>query len=466
MAIWIRNWHTPYVIDSRGGHYAAFMTKELLLVAGYTVNSDDGDAAWTSALNILIDEAGGGANGFQVDSTKPREIYDPLGRFTSSMVDDECTIGLRGGILDDDQNQSLWRIVEYIDVNHVKVDPDGFNPHGWVTDTQLAGRVVKFNGSYLSSGAWVLFDGPAGTRVQVHLDVVTYTASCLLRIRPMGKPATGSGVGGDTIGGASPNMTLNIAAAKFNKHMIGSTVTIAGSTTPANDGAFSVTAVAPTGQLTYTNAAGVAEAFTGTYSVSGIATQVPAAGIPIAETYTNRYRMNAYIDGGDVLMYGQNQDQDYFHLDIAKLVGGDAEDTDPVVVSGYFNILWDPYLNSVTHYFSGLNAAISPAEIIHYMTFHSRYNAATELISYHNLFGRRVDEDAKAQLLEPYMCMADVVTVGAVVRGRLPHIRMTWTGFELKRPFDAAGNWIHYMNGLVIPRNGPDDQLPMIPTLS
>jgi len=465
MAKWIRNWHTPYVIDSRGGHYVAMVMKEIFLVAGYTVNSDDGDAAWTNVLNILVNELGG-ANGFQVDSTKPREIYDPLGRFTQAMVDDECGIGLRGGVLDDDQNHSLWRITEYIDANHVKVDVDGWNPHGWVTDNQLAGRIVKFDGDYLPSAAWVLLDGPPGSVAQVKLDVVNYTNSCMIRLAPMGKPYAGSGVGGDTIGGAAPTMTLNIAAGEFNKHMAAATVTIAGSTTPANDGAFPVSAVSPAGQITYTNAAGVAEAFTGTFSVSGISTLVPAAGKQLAETYINRFRLNAYIDGGDVLVYGQNQDKDYMHIDVCKLVGADAEDTAPYVISAIYSVSWLIYSYTTAYYFVGLDAAIAPAEIIHYMTFHGRYDGLAESTCYHNRFGRRVDEDVDAQMIEGYLCMANTATVGAVVRGRVPHIRLTWTGFELKRIFDSAGDWIHYANGLLVPRNGPDDPLPLEPTVS
>ena len=84
MAKWVRNWHTPYVIDSRAGHAMAMLLKELFLVAGYTLNSDDGDAAWTSALNILVDEPGG-ANGFHGHAPKIYTIDAPhidiIGKF-------------------------------------------------------------------------------------------------------------------------------------------------------------------------------------------------------------------------------------------------------------------------------------------------------------------------------------------------------------------------------------------------
>ena len=65
MAKWVRNWQTPVTADAWGSHHIAMMFKELFLVAGYTVNSDDSDPAWTAANNIIVDEPGG-ANGFQV----------------------------------------------------------------------------------------------------------------------------------------------------------------------------------------------------------------------------------------------------------------------------------------------------------------------------------------------------------------------------------------------------------------
>ena len=461
MAKWIRNWQTSFTINGWGGHHMTMLQKELLLIAGYTVNSDDADAAWSSALNIVVDEAGG-TNGFQVDAGIPREVYDPLGRFTQAMVDNECSLGLRGGLLDDDQNHSLWRITEYIDANHVKIDADGFNPFGWVTDTQLAGRIFKFDGLQLGNGAWVLMDGPADERVQIKI-VKPNTSYCYVQIAPFGKQYVAIGQAGDTIGGTAPTMTANIVLGKFNKHMPGLNVTVAGSITVANDGVFPITAVSPTGQITYTNAAGVAEpvvAGVTTFTVGAISTLIPATPVQMGDYYTNRIRYNAYAENGTVIGCGRNQGEYTMSLFIAKLVGTDDEDTDPWVIWGGHNVS-DPF--SSTGYIYGLNGAATPAEIRQWFTYPLRTTAQGETLAMHGLFGRRVDIHGKTPIREPYVVMDDTVAVGACIRGRMPFVRLGYTGFQNMRPLNSLRTWLHWSNGLFFPMNGPGDQLPMNP---
>lgn len=464
MARWLRNWQTPYTSDAWGAHHMAMAYKELFLAAGYTVNSDDGDPAWTSALNILVDDAGGGGigTGFEVSAGTPRKIYDTQGRFTQAMVDDECSIRLTGGLLNDDQNQSIWRIVEYIDANHVRVDADGFNPFGWVTDTEVGGKIFKFNGLQLGNGAWALLDSPSPERVQVYIEKNT-TGITRARIAPFGKPYAGTAQTGDTIGGAAPNMTLNIAAGKFNKHMVGLNVTIVGATTPANDGTFPITAVSPTGQITYTNAGGVAEALVAgvtTFSVQAISTQVPAASVNVGDYYTNRCRLNAYAEDGKVISYGRNQDSDWNTLHVSKLVGADSEDTDPWFIYGGHNV-FNPYSNVDVMW--ALDGAATPAEIKQFLTFPQQTDSKNEAIAFHRLFGRRVNSFGKTPVREPYVVMDNTITVGACVRGRFPFIRLGYIDFQILRPIDAAGTWLHWTSGMFYPRNGPYDPLPINP---
>jgi hypothetical protein len=57
------------------------------------------------------------------------------------------------------------------------------------------------------------------------------------------------------------------ASADFDATLIGRTIEIIGATTPANDGKFAVTAVPATNTIRYSNASGVAEAFSGGYKV-------------------------------------------------------------------------------------------------------------------------------------------------------------------------------------------------------
>lgn len=73
---------------------------------------------------------------------------------------------------------------------------------------------------------------------------------------------------GDTIGGAAPNMTLTDAAALFTPALVGLDLIITDATTPANNGVFLITGYTSPTVITYTNAAGVAEAFSGAWGVT------------------------------------------------------------------------------------------------------------------------------------------------------------------------------------------------------
>jgi hypothetical protein len=465
MAIWIRNLHTPFVIDTWGCHLLPMVFSEILRVARWSLNSTNGDAAWTAAGNIVVNEPGG-VGGFEVDALNPRIIYDPSGRFTSAMVTTEHMITLFGGVLDSDQNRSAWRITEYIDANNVKVDADGFNPFGWITDTQLGGRITKFDGTRLSNGAWALFDSPTPSRHQIRMYYADASNS-YIGVRPMGKPYVGTGGAADTIGGTAPNMTLNISGGKFNKHMVGSTVTITGATTPANNGTFTITAVSPTGQITYTNAGGVAESFTGaSFSVSAIATQVPSAnGRLFSYSDTNRIRLHMYADTDVLLVYWVDQDQRYHCWFVGKLIGVVSKDTDPVVLWGYRSIevgaTW-PWLWPVDM----LDGAASPAVMAGYPTWWGEKNNVNDDDNFNCQFGRRVVNGGLTPMLEPYVCMANTVSVGGCLRGKIPQCRLGWKDFEKLRPMDSAGAWFHFIYGLFVPRNGSQDPIPMLPMYS
>ena len=74
---------------------------------------------------------------------------------------------------------------------------------------------------------------------------------------------------GDTIGGTAPSMTLTDAAALFTAQHVGRSITIASATSGANNGTFLITGYTSPSVITYQNHAGVAEAFTGTWSILG-----------------------------------------------------------------------------------------------------------------------------------------------------------------------------------------------------
>jgi len=72
---------------------------------------------------------------------------------------------------------------------------------------------------------------------------------------------------GDAFAVAAGVVTLTDAAGLFTAAMVGRAIAIAGSTTPANDGVYIVASFISPTQITYANAAGVTEAFPGTWIV-------------------------------------------------------------------------------------------------------------------------------------------------------------------------------------------------------
>lgn len=159
MSRWIRNCFLPRMsaVDW-GAAGLAFFMREAMLVGGWAEFANNGDAAWTHAANVIVDEPGG-PNGFAVLASQGRQIYDPSGRFTQAMVDDGYIIALRGTT--NDQNYSMWRIAEYIDANNIRVDSHGFSPYGWVDESGMAGRILDYGSRHLT-GAWVEMDPPGG----------------------------------------------------------------------------------------------------------------------------------------------------------------------------------------------------------------------------------------------------------------------------------------------------------------
>lgn len=90
-------------------------------------------------------------------------------------------------------------------------------------------------------------------------------STTVLEVSKTPAQATGSG---DSFSGTAPSMTLTDAGAAFVTGMIGQDVVIAGSTTPGNDGTFTITGVPTPTSITYQNASGAAEAFAGTWTIA------------------------------------------------------------------------------------------------------------------------------------------------------------------------------------------------------
>lgn len=104
---------------------------------------------------------------------------------------------------------------------------------------------------------------------------------------------------GDTIGGTAPNMTLTDSGAFFVVGQVGQSITISGATTGANNGTFVITGYTSPTQITYQNRSGIAEAFTGTWTVLGVPDS-RVAGI-VADKTRTRVGNSTSTNGSDLV---------------------------------------------------------------------------------------------------------------------------------------------------------------------
>jgi hypothetical protein len=189
--IFVRNLRSALMTaDSLGGHVKTLYSKELLLLGGWTRISDDGDAAWVNC--VLVNELGGAGSGFQVRAANPRIVYSTAGVFTAAMVTNECSLFLHAA---SSQNRLAARIVRFIDVNNVEIEPESASPTGWadegglVLNDNMPGRVVSPKAATLATGtAWTLLQAPTGNHQARVLKSATTTVRCFSR--PLGGAGT------------------------------------------------------------------------------------------------------------------------------------------------------------------------------------------------------------------------------------------------------------------------------------
>lgn len=374
VAIFSRNCQLPTATDATATANRCWFLREALLSAGWSENSNNGDAAWASASNVVL-TAVSGVNGLDVSAAYPRQVKSPNGDFLASHV---------GLILNldssNDRNRGLWRIATYIDANTVEVEAVGWFPQGWVTESDIGARVTTGVGVVLSNGAWTLLDAPAGSNVQIRI-LYTDPSNCYVYVRPRGKLADPTEVGSVTLG------------AFYRRHQC----------------------------------------------------------------------FNLYFDGADgviVIPYliSNSQVYDVAMIGFGSLLDVDAADTDPVFLLSH-NALSGVGLYAVS--LRMLDSALAQIEA-YTTTLKTGTGAsiATAGVDLYGNFARRLLGEANlASVRSPWVCLANTTSVGACVRGRLPIVRVTYTGFEEFTPLDAAGDWQHVGAGIVVPRNGPNDPL-------
>lgn len=189
---------------------------------------------------------------------------------------------------------------------------------------------------------------------------------------------------------------------------------------------------------------------------AALATEVPAAGEGCANGTDTWLRFNAVLDGKNVIILWRSATGTRW-IQLGELDDVDTGDTDP----GFIWVITVP--GAHVAYYSGYMLSSADAEIEVWATFIKQFTGDDDSTSYQRsrtyllVNGR----PGKVQLRKPKVMMSNVVGE-AGIRGKLPIIRHANQHLEWHRPLDAAGDWIHMLYGLVLPRNGPNDQIPFI----
>lgn len=127
------------------------LLRELFLAGRWTQSAISNAATWDA--NIVVNNSD-----VAVNSASPGRVTSATGGFTGR---ESFGITLLGGVLDDDNNRGVYRIVAVISDTEVEVAPPP--PDGWVTDTGMTCRVFNWGlASPVSSTQYVVMDPPSG----------------------------------------------------------------------------------------------------------------------------------------------------------------------------------------------------------------------------------------------------------------------------------------------------------------
>lgn len=366
MTIHVRNLRIPDVVYPNGGSALLIYMRELLLLAKWTEQSNDGDTAWPDAgsPNLIAT-----ATDLQVDPLSPRVVTSSSSPFTSAMVGDTLTL-----FAANDQNRSIWRITAYIDANNIEVDVLGFTPFNWVLESGITGRVVNLTSALTPVTAQCLMNAPAPNNMQARIAHEGYTIQSFY-VRPKGQVPL-----------ATETATISTDDRDDLKHV-----------------------------------------------------------------------MHMIAQDENALIWWSTEDTNFKFVMWGGLIDADTADTDPNFILAAFGT----GIRLGSYSMRMLDGA--DADIAVYPTMPKVDWAKSASQNFFAYFTSRQANNGKALLRSPWVCLADVATVGACVRGRIPLLAQTYEGYERFRPLDAAGAWLHTYDGVAVPRNGPDDQLPIIP---
>jgi hypothetical protein len=315
-----------------------------------------------------------------------------------------------------------------------------------VTDNDVTGR---FTAAMVTNEYLMVLKGTGQNRVVAK--IVAYIDARHVQIDPDSAPPTGwadeAMIPGRVIGGSTTGTNT------FN---------VAGGTLGAAKG---VLVQAPAGNLqcrVYHQDTSNMKVYARPKGGAGTATEI-GAGTTLVSSTDNNFRIHAVFEDRNALVYSTidlTLTQSFVFL-VGELEGAETGDTDPGIIMMDRDITTT---NPLTYSMHMLNGNPVPVSIAAYGLFIKRQfdtaqTSANQYLRPFRLTGQ------KAAIRKVRIMLDNVATYGACLRGKLPLVRNCHTEYEKFRPMDAAGAWLHLNLGLVVPRNGPGDQLPIIGSL-
>jgi hypothetical protein len=199
------------------------------------------------------------------DSNNPQTFTSMSATFSNTMIGKYLTL-----FGTNDNNSGIHKIIGVLNSNTLMVQ-GGIYGSSFTTDVSIGYRVIDPANNNGKTEFTV--QGRTGTSpVWQARFFMNSTDSRVIRFElgPNGGFTGGTRTGtGDSFTGTAPNMHLVDAAGTFLETDVGRYITITGATTGANNGTFLVTSYLSATEVVYTNASGVAEAFTGIWSIEG-----------------------------------------------------------------------------------------------------------------------------------------------------------------------------------------------------
>lgn len=191
--------------------------------------------------------------------------------------------------------------------------------------------------------------------------------------------------------------------------------------------------------------------------------QVPLAtespGLVYLDRHDLRTRMHMIAEDENAFIWWSTEDTGLKVVMWGGLIDTDTGDTDPNFILGADGATAAQLSSYAMYMLDGADASIAA-----YPTAPKRsWTQNTQTTNFFSYLDSRLANNGNALLRSPWVCLDNVSTDGACVRGRLPILAQTYEGYERLRPLDAAGAWLNTYMGVAVPRNGPDDPLPKIP---